>query len=218
MWHLHLRSTASTSASSPADKVTRKRTPSFRLERSPRCRHHPCVDLEARQIAPARSKRRLLDFHITAAWHAWRTARRGDIIVAKTDPPLLSVPMAIVAKLRGSHLVNWLQDIFPEVAEALNVGGGLGKAASAFPSQLVAPFRRRQRRGWRGYGRTSTETRGGAGHHSSLPTTGRTAPSSLPSPRKATSCAKSGFPETVSWFATPAISAASTMSIRCCLL
>ena len=72
-----------------------------------------------------------LTFHVAAAWHAWRTARRGDVIVAKTDPPLLSVTMAIVAKLRGAHLVNWLQDIFPEVAEALNVGGRLGRAASA---------------------------------------------------------------------------------------
>ena len=71
-----------------------------------------------------------LTFHLAAAWHAWRTARRGDIIVAKTDPPLLSVSMALIAKLRGAHLVNWLQDIFPEVAEALKVGGGLGRVAS----------------------------------------------------------------------------------------
>ena len=72
-----------------------------------------------------------LTFHVAAAWHAWRMARRGDVIVAKTDPPLLSVSMALIAKLRGAHLVNWLQDIFPEVAEALNVGGRLGRAASA---------------------------------------------------------------------------------------
>ena len=31
----------------------------------------------------------------------------------------------------SAHLVNWLQDIFPEVAEALEVGGGLGQIASA---------------------------------------------------------------------------------------
>ena len=72
-----------------------------------------------------------LTFHVAAAWHAWRTARQGDVIVAKTDPPLLSVSMALIAKLKGAHLVNWLQDIFPEVAEALNVGGRLGRAASA---------------------------------------------------------------------------------------
>ena len=70
-----------------------------------------------------------LTFYIAAAWQVWNTARAGDIIVAKTDPPLLSVPMAIVARMRGASLVNWLQDVFPEVAEALNMGGGIGKIA-----------------------------------------------------------------------------------------
>lgn len=70
-----------------------------------------------------------LTFYTATAWHVWNTARAGDIVVAKTDPPLLSVPMAIVAKMRGAYLVNWLQDVFPEVAEALNVGGRIGKIA-----------------------------------------------------------------------------------------
>ena len=71
-----------------------------------------------------------LTFYVAAVWRVWRTARAGDIIVAKTDPPLLSVPMALVAKMRGAYLVNWLQDVFPEVAEALNVGGRVGRIAS----------------------------------------------------------------------------------------
>ena len=72
-----------------------------------------------------------LTFYLSSAWHVWREAQAGDVIVAKTDPPLLSVPMSIIAKLKGAYLVNWLQDIFPEVAEALNVGGGLGRLATA---------------------------------------------------------------------------------------
>ena len=71
-----------------------------------------------------------LTFYLSSAWHVWREAQAGDVIVAKTDPPLLSIPMSLIAKLKGAYLVNWLQDIFPEVAEALNVGGGLGRAAS----------------------------------------------------------------------------------------
>jgi colanic acid biosynthesis glycosyl transferase WcaI len=63
-------------------------------------------------------------FYLAAAWHLWRLTRRNDLIVAKTDPPLLSVMAALIAKLKGARLVNWLQDIFPEVAETLNVGGG----------------------------------------------------------------------------------------------
>jgi hypothetical protein len=40
-------------------------------------------------------------------------ARAGDIVVAKTDPPLLSVALASIARQRRAHLVNWLQDIYP---------------------------------------------------------------------------------------------------------
>jgi glycosyltransferase involved in cell wall biosynthesis len=36
---------------------------------------------------------------------------------------------ASIVWFRGAHLVNWLQDIFPEVAEALEVGGDLGVLA-----------------------------------------------------------------------------------------
>lgn len=49
----------------------------------------------------------------------WRNLRRGDVVVAKTDPPLLCLAVAPVAWLRGATLVNWLQDLFPEVAVAL---------------------------------------------------------------------------------------------------
>ena len=38
-----------------------------------------------------------------------------------TDPPLLGVPALMIARLRGAQCVNWLQDIFPEVAERLRV-------------------------------------------------------------------------------------------------
>lgn len=48
-------------------------------------------------------------------------ARRDEVVVAMTDPPLISVPAAVVAKLRGARLVNWLQDVFPETAERLGV-------------------------------------------------------------------------------------------------
>jgi glycosyltransferase involved in cell wall biosynthesis len=51
-------------------------------------------------------------------------ARAGDIVVAKTDPPLLSLLAAPVARWRGARLINWLQDIYPETAEALGVGRG----------------------------------------------------------------------------------------------
>ncbi len=58
-----------------------------------------------------------LTFYLTAAWMLWRQARRGDVVVAKTDPPMLSVLAWPIVRLRGAKLVNWLQDVFPEIAE-----------------------------------------------------------------------------------------------------
>ena len=62
-------------------------------------------------------------FYISASWALLWTVRRGDVVVAKTDPPLISIPASLVARLRGARLVNWLQDIYPEVAVALQVDG-----------------------------------------------------------------------------------------------
>jgi colanic acid biosynthesis glycosyl transferase WcaI len=42
---------------------------------------------------------------------------RDAVVIAMTDPPLLSV----LAALTSRRVVNWLQDLFPEVAEALGI-------------------------------------------------------------------------------------------------
>jgi glycosyltransferase involved in cell wall biosynthesis len=57
-----------------------------------------------------------LSFYPAAMLEVGRLLRRGDIVVAKTDPPLLSVAVSPVARARSARLVNWLQDVFPEVA------------------------------------------------------------------------------------------------------
>jgi glycosyltransferase involved in cell wall biosynthesis len=62
-------------------------------------------------------------FYVSATWRLWRLARTGDVVVAKTDPPMLTIIAAPICGLRGARLVSWLQDIFPETAEALGVGG-----------------------------------------------------------------------------------------------
>ena len=48
-------------------------------------------------------------------------ARPGDIVVAKTDPPLTSITAMAAARRNGARLVNWLQDIYPETAVELGV-------------------------------------------------------------------------------------------------
>ena len=60
-----------------------------------------------------------LSFYISAFWSMLAIIRRGDVLVVKTDPPMLSVCGALAARLRGATLVNWLQDIFPEIATCL---------------------------------------------------------------------------------------------------
>jgi colanic acid biosynthesis glycosyl transferase WcaI len=62
-----------------------------------------------------------LSFYLSASKTALQVMDRGDILVAKTDPPLMSVFAQQVARRRRGRLVNWLQDIYPEVATELGV-------------------------------------------------------------------------------------------------
>ena len=79
-------------------------------------------------------------FYLAAGWRLWRIARAGDVIVAKTDPPLISVVAAMVARWRGARLVNWVQDVFPEVAEALGVRALAGPQAGLLRRLRNAAF------------------------------------------------------------------------------
>jgi glycosyltransferase involved in cell wall biosynthesis len=45
----------------------------------------------------------------------------GDTLVAMTDPPLCSILTMRAARKKGARLVNWLQDIYPEIAVELGV-------------------------------------------------------------------------------------------------
>jgi colanic acid biosynthesis glycosyl transferase WcaI len=84
-----------------------------------------------RQTLPGRA----LDYasyYLCASLELARIAKRGDIVIAKTDPPLISVPAALVARLRGARLVNWLQDIFPEIAERTGMRFGFAAGVIRF--------------------------------------------------------------------------------------
>jgi glycosyltransferase involved in cell wall biosynthesis len=60
-------------------------------------------------------------FYLGAALALWKLVRRGDVVVAKTDPPLISLVCAVAVRLRRGLLVNWQQDVFPEIASHLGV-------------------------------------------------------------------------------------------------
>jgi colanic acid biosynthesis glycosyl transferase WcaI len=58
-------------------------------------------------------------FYVSCGVALLRLLRRGDVVIAKTDPPLISILAAIVARLKGAALINWQQDVFPEIASQL---------------------------------------------------------------------------------------------------
>jgi colanic acid biosynthesis glycosyl transferase WcaI len=69
-----------------------------------------------------------ISFYLSSLLILLAFVRREDVLIAKTDPPLISVIAMVVANVRGARLVNWLQDIFPEVAIKLGVTGLSGPA------------------------------------------------------------------------------------------
>jgi colanic acid biosynthesis glycosyl transferase WcaI len=78
-----------------------------------------------------RSVRRCLD----------ELVRPGDIVIAKTDPPLMSVVARPIARRNGARLVNWLQDIYPETAVELGVPFMRGPVAASLVALRNATLR-----------------------------------------------------------------------------
>ena len=72
-----------------------------------------------------------LTFHVSAFFWCLANLKRGDICVVCTDPPLLSVTMALPIRWRGARMVNWVMDLFPEVAMELGILGEKGIAGKA---------------------------------------------------------------------------------------
>jgi len=62
-----------------------------------------------------------LSFYLSTAFYLLFNLHKNDIVVAKTDPPLISIIAALMCKLKGASLINWTQDLFPEVAKSLGV-------------------------------------------------------------------------------------------------
>lgn len=46
---------------------------------------------------------------------------RHDVVVTKTDPPMLPVVGPFIQWVKGSRLIHWAQDLYPEVAEECGV-------------------------------------------------------------------------------------------------
>lgn len=62
-----------------------------------------------------------LSFGLAARARVARIAQRAGIVVTMTDPPLASLLIDRVARRSGARVVNWMQDVFPEVAAGVGV-------------------------------------------------------------------------------------------------
>jgi colanic acid biosynthesis glycosyl transferase WcaI len=62
-----------------------------------------------------------LFFYMGALGALLGSLSRGDVVIVKTDPPLIGVLVSWIARLRGARVVHWLQDLYPEVAQRATV-------------------------------------------------------------------------------------------------
>ena len=70
-------------------------------------------------------------FTFAAALALLKSAGPGSCVVAKTDPPLLGVAIGLISRIRGFQLINWIQDLFPEVLMAHSKARGVALLGSA---------------------------------------------------------------------------------------
>jgi colanic acid biosynthesis glycosyl transferase WcaI len=73
-------------------------------------------------------------FYASARRFLLDAVQPDDIIVTMTDPPLISVVGMQVTRRRRAHLINWLQDVYPEIAVELGVPFLTGPSAALIAS------------------------------------------------------------------------------------
>lgn len=96
--------------------------PLAKLERRDECEGVEILRLNTTRRGRGSLWGRTLDyvsFYIRVFVFLLRYVRRGDLVVLMTDPPLLSLMNTAAVHLRDGRAVNWLQDLFPELAVEL---------------------------------------------------------------------------------------------------
>lgn len=62
-----------------------------------------------------------VSFYIMAFFALMKHVNKNDYVVAKTDPPMISVIAEMVCFIKSAKLINWNQDLFPEVGTELGI-------------------------------------------------------------------------------------------------
>jgi colanic acid biosynthesis glycosyl transferase WcaI len=87
-------------------------------------RHVQVHRVSSTQFGRAALPGRAIDY-LSFYWSVWRRLlaimQQGDILVAKTDPPLVSIVAMGAAHHKSARMINWLQDVYPELAVELGV-------------------------------------------------------------------------------------------------
>ncbi len=98
--------------------------PVARLNRKDEYRGVEILRLNTTRLGRARLWRRAFDyltFYLGVMWWLARYVKPGDVVVLMTDPPLLQLLNTSIIRIKGGKVVNWLQDIFPEIAQRLGL-------------------------------------------------------------------------------------------------
>lgn len=67
---------------------------------------------------------RLLDyisFLINASFFVLFKIKKGDLVICLSDPPFLFVFIALICKIKNIKQINWIHDVYPEVAGVVGV-------------------------------------------------------------------------------------------------
>jgi len=113
--------------------------PGAKLNRQEEHRGVDILRLKTARLGRARLWRRALDyltFYLGVMWWLARHVKPGDVVVLMTDPPLLQLVNTAVIRIRGGTVINWLHDIFPEIAQGLGTFPG-----PAWLARLIARWR-----------------------------------------------------------------------------
>nr|WP_295670985.1 glycosyltransferase family 4 protein [Sphingomonas sp.] len=86
-----------------------------------------------------------LAYYVAAFIAALRLTDRSIVLVVKTDPPLLSLPITLAAAMRGGRVVHWVQDLYPEIAAAFGMNTAVGPVGELLRSLRDWSFRRAAR-------------------------------------------------------------------------
>jgi len=93
-----------------------------------------------RHWLPGRAVDYITFYFSVACWLLWNL-KKTSVVIAKTDPPMMSIVAALVATIKRSALVTWNQDVYPEVASLLRV-----KVVNGWRGRIL---RRLRNRSWK---------------------------------------------------------------------